>query len=772
MVAGGDVFAAKTAAQLETEKVQGWMTILNSIVAWLAGLLALMTYLVTMFLDPAWLNWSLFNMTWVFKEIWILVSNVVYFIFAFILIWIAFMNIIWKWDKWELKQALPKFIIWVLIVPFSWFFIQFILSISAIFTASMITLPADTFQDKYKTLLDQEIIPKECNINFGWSARPVSVKATTWNTNWILSPGINPISWSTNSSNSYLPSYLQPSSTKTNTTIPYKSNYSKWNKNPWIINCEGSGKMTLRKAFTSDNIQWAIFWSIAVYTYWIVNIEKLWEISNKDVVDWIKTIWDFIFKVVFDVLFVLIFSILIITLWLVLIVRWIYIWIYTMISPIFWLMYFFDKKEWGWDFFSKFNLKEFIALSMVPVYVMWALSFGFLFIHIVWQWMYEWSTKWSFNLSNDWKTISIWDIKLNISWSINASSINKSNIIGKGKKVVDNVMWLIWWIIMQLFAIVVLRWAVMAALRSSEITKTITQPIYDFGNKVWWMVAQAPMYAPVFGGQSMTSMQSAASSVSSSIQSQQSQKWAKFATDHFWWLMWDDKSKKLLKLSNDSVWNIGAAKKVLDWTLKEVQSSQEIANSQYARTAIANALETYSRDGKLKDKEESDKLISQLRKSNNASEIRDILSKLDKKWVTWYSILNGNSVVAVWGIDNAISSYNWNENGDNNNWWWNNNKVIIDWTQLKWLWNKYIELKVDSNWLLDLKYEDRDLDNIVKWIKEWSLVSSNIEDFSEPLKEKIKKYFNDKWEYIKSWKQENGRFPWEINNSSNDDEES
>jgi Na+-transporting methylmalonyl-CoA/oxaloacetate decarboxylase gamma subunit len=47
-----------------------------------------------------------------FKEVWIMVSNIVYFVFAFILIWIAFMNIIGKnADQYQLKQALPKFIV-------------------------------------------------------------------------------------------------------------------------------------------------------------------------------------------------------------------------------------------------------------------------------------------------------------------------------------------------------------------------------------------------------------------------------------------------------------------------------------------------------------------------------------------------------------------------------------------------------------------------------------------------------------------------------------
>jgi hypothetical protein len=60
----------------------------------LSTFLALLTYLSAVFLSPEWLNGSLFGMTAYFKAIWILVSNVVYFVFAFLLVFIAFMNII------------------------------------------------------------------------------------------------------------------------------------------------------------------------------------------------------------------------------------------------------------------------------------------------------------------------------------------------------------------------------------------------------------------------------------------------------------------------------------------------------------------------------------------------------------------------------------------------------------------------------------------------------------------------------------------------------
>ena len=138
---------------------------------WISIILALITYLATVFLSPEWINGSLFGLNTHFKDVWILVSNVVYFVFAFILIWIAFMNIIWKWgDQYQLKQALPKFIVWVLIVPFSWFLVQFILSISAILTVSALTLPFDTF-DQFKTWLNDVKIPSYYGYRIGYGYR-------------------------------------------------------------------------------------------------------------------------------------------------------------------------------------------------------------------------------------------------------------------------------------------------------------------------------------------------------------------------------------------------------------------------------------------------------------------------------------------------------------------------------------------------------------------------------------------------------------------------
>ena len=144
-----DLTAQQIAEKAKTTSltdVQGWIDILN----WWLKIVSILTWfctaIVTIFLEPGWYNGDVFGLRDYLKTIWILVSNLVYFAFAFILIWIAFMNIIWKTDEhYELKKALPKFIVWILIVPFSWFFVQFMLSISAILTVAVLTLPYDTF---------------------------------------------------------------------------------------------------------------------------------------------------------------------------------------------------------------------------------------------------------------------------------------------------------------------------------------------------------------------------------------------------------------------------------------------------------------------------------------------------------------------------------------------------------------------------------------------------------------------------------------------------
>jgi hypothetical protein len=499
----------------KTSWAEAALTVVEWLLKWVSAILAILTYLVTLFLDPSWVNGSFFGLTEKFRTIWIMVSNVVYFIFAVLLVWIAFMNIIWKeGDKYQLKQALPKFVVWVLIVPFSWFIVQAVLSISAVLTVSAITLPYDTFSD-YQTRVNEIDVKNNCTINIWgliWATKDAADTTIAWDKkNQVL--------------------------TCDDSTTKFKNIFDWW----WDANS-------------------TIFATVSTYTFWILKIDRLDDLDFNEIKATIRTVADVVIKVVIDFLFVLIYAILMIALWLVLMIRGIYLWLYIMFSPLFWLMYFFDKNgSWEW-FFEKFNFKEFFALAMVPVYSMLALSFGLLFMYVVWTWMTSgddaielkatnggadsefllwkwWSNEFSLKVKGSlgawWKEV------LNDVWSLFADT-------GTGS------LWVIWTLIIQFFWIVVLWWTIMAAMRSSSITKAIVEPIHQFGTQVWSIMAKAPQNVPIFWGQSMKSMGNVAQKVWGHIESKNLDRANDFASKH------------MKFLDADTMNNIANVKKI--WT--------------------------------------------------------------------------------------------------------------------------------------------------------------------------------------------------------------
>jgi len=305
VVLAGDVWWSEVANTGGNDAISFFVDIAQALMQIAASILGVVTALVSLFLHPGWINGTIIGLDEHMKEIWILISNVVYFIFAFILILIAFMNIIGKWDKWELKQSLPKFIVWVIMVPFTWFFVQFILSISAILTVWVLTLPYDTFQTwEFGNALDEIQLCQSYDIHTG-------------NKNWIDGQNVDTWLWE-------------------------------------FMTCTNDEKRRLKDLFDDPD---GIFWLLSVYTYWVLDIESLDTIANSKVSEeWvIATIMHLWLKSIFDLIFVIVYLILMVALFLAVFVRGVWLWIYTMLSPAFWLLYFFGKSsEWVWDGDSKF----------------------------------------------------------------------------------------------------------------------------------------------------------------------------------------------------------------------------------------------------------------------------------------------------------------------------------------------------------------------------------------------------------------------------------
>jgi len=680
LISGDSVFA-ETWLTIDTKNTIA--TIIEGMLSWFALILALFTYLISLFLDPSWLNGSFFGLTDKFKSIWILVSNVVYFIFAFLLIWIAFMNIIWKeWENYQLKQAIPKFIIWVLIVPFSWFLVQFVLSISAILTVSALSLPADTFPQFEKWINGIEVYT-DCEI------------------------------------------FL---------------NSEKKKENGWFIKCNNDSKKKLWDVFAWGEASTSIFWLVYVYTNSIMSLEEMWKVNHKSIVDNISTVLDLVVKIVIDLLFVVIYSILMIALWLILLVRWIYLWLYMMMSPVFGLMYFFGKNDGGWDgFFSKFNIKEFISLALVPVYTMLALSFWLLFLYVVGTWM-SWNTTSPDKNVGTWLSgngihidkegIKLWtwedQFKLKITWSL--SNSDQGNIMSVWQFFADIKDWslgVIWSLIVQFFGIVVLWWAMMAAMRSSEITKAIVEPIHAFGNQVWGLIAKSPQYAPIFGGQSMTSMQQIASSAQNYYWSTKPSESARsFMKDH--WLFGNESSSIDAK-------DIKSKLAVNEWSSisKAVQSwvknaGKAVVASQ--KTELIDSLLAVAE--KLNIKEFKDKKISDIKW--NAQEYVNLVAAIDHeialtKVGSWaVDIIPDNGAtknnLAPSEFDTLMESVNWNS------WSSDSSRKIKEIWIKEWEWNSvHIEVgsvsyninRDDSRNITNDVDKKQLIDQTVKALNEW-----------------------------------------------------
>jgi hypothetical protein len=425
---------------------------------WVASILAILTSLVTLFMHPGWYTGEIFDINVYLKEIWILVSNVVYFVFAILLVWVALMNIIWKWGDYELKKQLPKFIVGILIVPFSWFIVQFLVSLASVLTAAVLSLPYDTFKN-YESMakLNTEVkVPKECKINL-WGAinNASSAGSSSW---WWQQAG-----WVK--------------------AIDCGDKWS-WQTIQQMMEWSGDSK---------DLTQSSVFGVIQIYTFWILQFEWMDTIMQGDIMSlaWIKNLTNLSLKAIMNLLFVLVYLILLFALFLALFVRWIQIWIYMMISPLFWLFYYFWGSIWKLWKLSEFNLKNFISLAMMPVYVAAALSFWLLFIAVVWHGLTKW--WWSGTIlkctgsePNQTCAITMWWFKLSIAWAMgdkNKEWQTLTNPVG--------------YLIMQMFSIVVLWVAIMAALKTSALTKSVVEPFESFGNHVWWVIQKLPQYTPI-----------------------------------------------------------------------------------------------------------------------------------------------------------------------------------------------------------------------------------------------------------------------------------
>ena len=574
-----DFSFASTQNDVDFKKIEDWFI---QITTWISTIISVLlwalTYLVTLFLTPEWTSGTVFGLSKNLKDIWVLMSNIVYFAFAFILIAIAFANIVWtQWD-FALKQALPRFIVWILIVPFSWFIVQFFVSLSSILTISALNLPFEVFQD-YESQMSKVDIPKNCTLNL-----------------WVL--------WEQEWKNSW-------------EGTPSNQIYSCWTE-----------EISVADLLKSDKASDGIFGIVWLYTYWLVNIEWISKIDEKQLRDQIKTIWDIVVKVVFDLLFIVVYAILMIALWLALMIRWIRLWIFMMLAPLFWIMYFFKKWWWGNWFLQKFNFKEFIALTLTPVYAMLALSFWIFFIFVSWKWM-TWVTT---DLTVKDKEVKIWDFTLTVEWAVS----NDLSVTDFLKTIWDWALWVIWALILKIFWIVVLWWAVMAALKQSQITWEIIEPISAFGRSVWELATKIPQFTPILPGrQTLDSLQQLPNKALWALQWYSSVK-----ADDLAWKFWLNNSQNSQAINE------------LNRTLIEMKWNEK--NQSFRQNAIS-------------------KLLNQIKTNNELltdPKYREKATEVFK--ASWFDRIKADNIKNVENLSKILVSADWFSQSDVTRWFYRN----------------------------------------------------------------------------------------------------
>lgn len=432
------------------DNVTNWI---NTAIEWLNWVMSVITFIVhplVMFvwwlLSPDWTYGDIIWLRPVLYKMWTLVSNVVYVIFAFLLIAIAFLNVFKENTNMSIKNTLPRLIVWILIVPFTWLIVSLTLSVSNVLTASVISLPMDTISainpatSDWKSILSQITIPSQ-----------IIIDITESNSGSKVSTG-----WTQLSLESFL-----------------------WSQK-WAYNL------------------------LPFYAYWIFKIDKIKNIWTNQAWEAIKKIWDVFKKLTFWTIFALIFTILVIALAFALFSRMWMLWLYAMFSPLFALSYFFSWSVKWWKFSEDikkhFSIEKFISLAMVPVYVAAALSFGLMFLATAIN--FKWSTTSQIELTKvTWwqQDMKFWWFTLSIKWNYQDEDWIASWLVDTGKWLMDTGKWLISNIIISFIALMILWMAVMAALNANEIEiiKSAVQPFEQMWKSVWWLIKDSPKYIPI-----------------------------------------------------------------------------------------------------------------------------------------------------------------------------------------------------------------------------------------------------------------------------------
>ncbi|GAB0174994.1 MAG: hypothetical protein HHAS10_08730 [Candidatus Altimarinota bacterium] len=277
-------------------------------------------------MSPDWTTGDLFNLRPILHDLWVLVSNITYFIYAILLIFIALATI-FNSQNYGYKKLLPRLALGIILVPMTWWFVQFIISLSTIVTASVMNIPTEVME-KY--------MAGNNSPDSWWNTESIPDKYE-----FFTDPAYSVVSGQTQYSPTKL---LKPKDILTNSS--------------------------------------GIYGSLLIYGNGLFKFNEIKKLSTTT--DVMQSIGGIVNKGILGVVMFVIFGFLVVALIFMLMMRAIKLWFYAIFSPLLTLRYvvgdgFFGGKENG----DSFEIKEFIGLAFVPALVGLSLSFGIVVISVL-----------------------------------------------------------------------------------------------------------------------------------------------------------------------------------------------------------------------------------------------------------------------------------------------------------------------------------------------------------------------------------------------------
>jgi hypothetical protein len=461
-----------------------WVLYLNQALYALTFLVSPAIMLAGWLMSPDWTTGDLFGIRPVIHNLWVIVSNITYLIYAILLIFIALATI-FNSQNYGYKRLLPRLALGIILVPLTWWFVQFTISLASVVTTSVINIPLETLN----TMYDQRFGPGNTN---------------TWYTKESI-PRV----------------------------VVHDAAFS-WASSFTGLSLEQCGAnpgacISPQEVLTSST---GMYGGLMVYAYGIFRFQDVFQINTTR--DALNVIVQLIHQWLVMALMFLVFGLLTMALVVLLLMRAIKLWFYAIFSPIMTLQYVIGNGIFGKENSETFDYKEFLWLAFVPAVVWLALSFGLVIIaslhltgsgtpgnpnpnancmtngwcqvNIMWTNNYIRSEQFGTGPgAYTATTIYFWWIYYQYLWSVSGVSSAVGNVVPSALSAAG---WFFGTIIIDLIALIFIWWAFMAAKNITKVAGAAITPFEQFGKKIWGAVSGLPKYIPLpIPGGSVAGMQ-------------------------------------------------------------------------------------------------------------------------------------------------------------------------------------------------------------------------------------------------------------------------